>query len=147
MNDHNNPIYLGLRAGYGEERPFSLSPTDRRYHTYIIGQTGTGKSTLLKHILMQDIQAGRGVGLIDPHGDLAGELLDCIPRSRTEDVVYFNPGDYDYPIAWNLLKVEDPVRKHLMVSGIVGAFKSIWRDSWGPRLEYIHPLRCRRHVD
>ncbi|MCA1606764.1 MAG: DUF87 domain-containing protein, partial [Acidobacteria bacterium] len=105
MNDHN-PIYLGLRAGYGEERPFSLSPTDRRYHTYIIGQTGTGKSTLLKHILMQDILAGRGVGLIDPHGDLASELLDCIPRSRSEDVVYFNPDDYDYPIAWNLLTVE-----------------------------------------
>ena len=136
MNEHN-PIYLGLRDGYGGERPFFLSPADRRYHTYIIGQTGTGKSTLLKHILMQDILAGRGVGLIDPHGDLAGELLDCIPRSRTEDVVYFNPGDYDYPIAWNLLKVEDPVRKHLVVSGIVGAFKSIWRESWGPRLEYI----------
>ncbi len=80
---------------------------------------------------------GTASALIDPHGDLAEELLDCIPPHRADDLVYFNPGDLDFPIGLNLIANVAPDDRHLVASGIVGAFKSIWRDSWGPRLEYI----------
>lgn len=86
---------------------------------------------------MQHLVAGHGVGLIDLHGDLAEELLDCIPPHRADDLVYFHPGDLDFPIGLNLIANVAPDDRHLVASGIVGAFKSIWRDSWGPRLEYI----------
>jgi hypothetical protein len=88
-------------------------------------------------VLIQDLHAGRGVGLIDPHGDLAAEILEHVPPSRTDDVVYFNPADLDHPIGLNLFAASDADGRHRVASGIVTAFKSIWRDSWGPRLEYI----------
>ena len=104
---------------------------------YCIGKTGTGKTTLLRNLILQDIYNGQGVGVIDPHGDLAHELLDDIPSWRTDDVVYFNPADLDYPIGFNLLERVPVERRPRIASGLVGAMKSIWRDSWGPRLEYI----------
>lgn len=90
-------IVLGVREEWGQERPFVLTPRDRRQHLYAIGKSGTGKTTLLRNLIVQDIYAGHGVGVIDPHGDLATELLDLIPRNRIEDVVYFNPADMEYP--------------------------------------------------
>jgi septin family protein len=87
-------IVLGLREGGGEEHPFVLRSCDRRHHLYTIGKSGTGKTTFLHNLIVQDICAGHGVGVIDPHGDLASDLLDYIPRNRIEDVVYFNPADY-----------------------------------------------------
>ena len=129
--------YLGMRQVWGQELHFGLRPEDRRQHVYAIGQTGTGKSTLLRNLIIQDIHHGHGVGLIDPHGDLAHELLDCIPSWRANHVVYFNPADREYPIGLNLLWGNRDGEKHLITSGIVGSFKSIWRDSWGPRLEYL----------
>ena len=102
-----------------------------------IGQTGSGKTTLLRNLIVQHIAAGHGVGLIDPHGDLADDLLNHIPPWRADHLVYFNPGDLDFPIGLNLLANVPPDERHLVASGIVGAFKSLWRDSWGPRLEYI----------
>jgi len=81
--------------------------------------------------------AGHGVGVIDPHGDLAEELLDYIPKSRTNDVVYFDPADSDFPISFNLLDQVPEQLRPLVASGVVGAFKNIWEESWGPRLEYI----------
>jgi len=130
-------VQLGLREIWDSGLPFGLYRADRRHHTYIIGKTGSGKSTLLRNLILQDIEAGEGVGLIDPHGDLAAELLDYIPPWRTDHVVYFDPSDQEYPIGLNLLSNVQPNRRHLVVSGIVSALKSIWRDSWGPRLEYI----------
>jgi hypothetical protein len=130
-------VIIGTRHAWGGEQPFGLSRVDRRHHCYVIGQTGSGKTTLLKNLILQDIEAGEGVGVIDPHGDLAEELLDHVPRTRTDHVVYFNPADLDYPIGFNLLRTAPTESRHLAASGIVGAFKSIWRDSWGPRLEYI----------
>ena len=115
----------------------SLSLPDRRQHLYIIGKTGSGKTTLLRNLIAQDIEQGEGVAVLDPHGDLADELLDCIPPHRADDLVYFNPGDLDFPIGLNPLANVAPDDRHLVASGIVGSFKSIWRDSWGPRLEYI----------
>lgn len=141
MSDEHT-TFIGFRHQWGGETPFSISRADRRHHLYLIGKTGAGKTTLLRNLIVQDIEAGEGVGVIDPHGDLASELLDFIPPWRTDHVVYFNPADQDYPIAFNLLTAATPDSRHLVASGIVSAFKSIWRDSWGPRLEYILYATC-----
>ncbi len=129
--------YIGNRKIWGGEKPFGISTVDRRQHLYVIGKTGTGKTTLLRNLISQDIERGRGVGVIDPHGDLAEEILDSIPKWRANDVLYFNPADSDFPVGFNLLQGTLGERKHLESSGLVSAFKHIWRDSWGPRLEYI----------
>lgn len=129
--------YIGNRNIWGGEKPFGISPVDRRQHLYIIGKTGTGKTTLLRNLICQDIERGHGIGLIDPHGDLAEEILDCIPAWRADHVLYFNPADVDFPVGLNLVSSSVAARKYLEASAVVGAFKHIWRDSWGPRLEYI----------
>jgi Type IV secretion-system coupling protein DNA-binding domain len=136
MNDQT-PITIGERHGWGDPRLFGISATDQRQHIYVIGKTGSGKTTLLHNLILQHIALGHGVGLIDPHGDLAEELLHHIPPYRADHLVYFNPGDIEFPIGLNLLANVAPDDRHLVASGIVGAFKGIWRDSWGPRLEYI----------
>ena len=133
----NKHIVIGTREHWGQKLPAVLSHNDRRQHLYTIGKSGAGKTTLLRNLILQDIEAGRGVGVIDPHGDLATDLLDHIPRRRIEDVVYFNPADVEYPIAFNLLGSVAAEHRHLAASGIVSVFKSIWREFWGPRLEYI----------
>ena len=129
--------YIGDRNVWGGEKPFGISPVDRRQHLYVIGKTGTGKTTLLRNLICQDLERGHGVALIDPHGDLAEEILDCIPSWRADDVLYFNPADTDFPVGFNLVRSSIASRKYLEASAVVGAFKHIWRDSWGPRLEYI----------
>src|SRR5580693_8077145 len=119
-------IVLGKRDTGGQESTFGLSPQDRRHHLYIIGKSGTGKTTLLQNLLMQDICAGNGVGVVDPHGDLARDILNFIPRNRIEDVVYFNPADMEYPIGMNLLGSKPPDDRHLVASGVVNIFKTTW---------------------
>ena len=133
----DQPITIGERHGWGNPQPFGISAADQRQHIYIIGKTGSGKTTLLRNLILQHIALGHGVGLIDPHADLAEELLNHIPRHRADHLVYFNPGDLEFPIGMNLLANVAPDDRHLVASGIVSAFKGIWRDSWGPRLEYI----------
>ena len=130
-------IVLGMRQQWGQETPFVLEPRDRRHHLYTIGKSGTGKTTFLHNLIAQDIAAGHGVGVIDPHGDLASELLDYIPRHRIEDVVYFSPADMEHPVGFNLLGRTLPDSRHLVASGVVGVFKTTWPNSWGPRMEYI----------
>lgn len=134
MNDH---VVLGMHDDWGYEKQIVLSSVDRRQHLYAIGKSGTGKTTLLRNLILQDIAAGRGVGVIDPHGDLAADILDHIPRHRTEDVVFFDPSDLENPPAVNLVGQVPQDRRHLVASGVVSAFKGIWGDSWGPRMEYI----------
>lgn len=129
--------YIGNRTIWGGEKPFGISAVDRRQHLYVIGKTGTGKTTLLKNLISQDIERGHGLALIDPHGDLAEEILDYIPPWRADHVLYFNPADSDFPIGFNLVQSSLGRRNYLEASAIVSAFKNIWRDSWGPRLEYI----------
>ena len=119
------------------ETKFGIKIDDRRRHMYFIGKTGMGKSTVLENMIIQDIQAGRGVCVIDPHGDLVEKVVDFIPPSRINEVVYFNPADLDFPIAFNVLETVDESERHLVVSGLIGVFKKIWADSWGPRLEYV----------
>ncbi len=120
-----------------QERVFGIKTDDRRRHMYVIGKTGMGKTNLLENLAIQDIQKGHGVAFIDPHGDTAEKLIKAIPANRMNDVIYFNPSDQDFPIAFNVLEKVDSEYRHLVASGLVGVFKKIWADSWGPRLEYI----------
>lgn len=130
-------IVIGEYTNWGAPMRFGLSPDDHRQHLYVIGKTGVGKTTLLRNLILQHIHSGHGVGVIDPHGDLADELLQHIPPARADHLVYFNPGDVEQPVSLNLLADVPPDDRPLVASGIVGAFKNIWRDSWGARLEYI----------
>ena len=118
-------------------RIFGIREKNRRGHMYLIGKTGTGKSTLIANMVISDIRAGNGLALIDPHGDLAEEVLYFVPKSRIKDVIYFNPADLDYPVAFNPLGKVAPGYHHLVVSGLISVFKKIWADFWGPRLEHI----------
>jgi hypothetical protein len=133
------PIAIGTRTYWvsPEEKLVLLAPEDRAQHLYIVGKTGLGKSTLLRNLILQDLYAGRGVGLLDPHGDLAREVLDAVPKARTGEVLYFNPGDLARPVGLNLLPKVPRDAAHLVVSGVLSAFRGIWGSSWGPRLEYI----------
>lgn len=131
----NTPI--GISNFRGSTEAFGIQPVDRARHTYIIGKTGMGKSTLLENMIYSDILAGRGVGLIDPHGDLAETILRSIPKSRTNDIVLFDPADTDYPIAFNMLESPSVELQPIVGSGLVSIFKKMFADSWGPRLEYI----------
>ncbi len=130
-------IILGQTNYRNARQRFGIRKADRRRHTYIVGKTGTGKSTLLLNSLVQDIWNGNGVALLDPHGDLAERLLDYIPSKRINETIYFNPADTDFPIAFNPLSHTDSSQQHLVASGLVQVFKKIWADSWGPRLEYV----------
>lgn len=129
---------MGIRHDWGGQRSlFGIDQADRRQHLYVIGKTGVGKSTLLKNLILADIAAGHGVGLLDPHGDLATEILDYIPRERLGDVVVFDVSDLEHPVGFNVLKPVPLDQRPLIASSIVAAFKNIWADSWGPRLEYL----------
>ena len=132
-----NELHLGQRTIFGADEPFGIGLEDTRRHIYIIGQTGTGKTTLLRNLLLQHIYAGHGVALIDPHGDLAADLLDNFPSWRADDLVCINPADAEFPIGFNPLANVPVAERHLVTAGLVSAFKSIWHESWGPRLEYI----------
>lgn len=136
MDDQSITV-LGQTNFRGQKRSFGIYPDDRRRHVYVIGKTGVGKSTLLENMVAQDIAAGYGVCFVDPHGDTVERLLDAIPPHRINDVVYFDPSDVEYPVAFNVLEAVDPTYKYLVASGLVSSLKKIWADSWGPRLEYI----------
>ncbi len=125
--------------------PWSIATRDLLRHAYILGQTGTGKSALLQRLAIAHINAGAGVALLDPHGDLADVLLDAIPRRRTRDLIYFNPaGDVERPLSINLLDQVPVDGHHLVASAIVEALRNLYTNSWGPRLEHIlfHSLRA-----
>jgi hypothetical protein len=131
-------IVLGATHSYAPGgQPVVLLGADRARHLYVVGQTGTGKSTLLEHLIAQDIENGEGVALLDPHGSTAEALLDHIPRSRADDVIYFNPADLEHPVALNPLARVEADRRHLVAEGVVTSFKNAWADSWGVRLEDI----------
>jgi CxxC-x17-CxxC domain-containing protein len=119
------------------ERVFGIKTDDRRRHVYLIGKTGMGKTNLIENMLYSDIISGRGVCYVDPHGDTAEKMLGWIPANRINDVIYFNPADTNFPISFNVLEKVAPEYRHLISSGLIGVFKKLWADSWGPRLEYL----------
>jgi len=121
----------------GQNVPFGIKAKDRTRHVYVIGKTGMGKSTLLENMAIQDIKNGNGLAFIDPHGQTAETLLDYIPESRKDDVLYFAPFDMDNPVSFNVMEDVGPDRRHLVVSGLMSVFKKIWVDAWSARMEYI----------
>jgi CxxC-x17-CxxC domain-containing protein len=135
---NNNDIAVFAQTTYRNEfKKFGIKTDDRRRHMYLIGKTGMGKSTIQENMIVGDIRAGRGVAVVDPHGDLAEKIMEYIPAERVKDVVYFNPADIDFPIAFNVVEHVDSHLQHLVASGLIGVFQKLWADSWGPRLEYI----------
>lgn len=116
---------------------FGIKNDDRRRHIYIVGKSGTGKSTLIENMAIDDVMRGRGVIVVDPHGELADKVLSCVPDNRINDVIVFDPADRAYPIGFNLLEHVEDDFKGMVASGFVGIFKKIFGDSWGPRLEHI----------
>ena len=137
LEPQNDMVLLAETNFRNQRVKFGIKRDDRRRHTYLIGKTGMGKSTVMENMIIQDIINGEGVALIDPHGDFAEKILDYIPSSRVNDVVYFNPADFNYPIAFNVMESVSREYKHLIASGLVGVFKKLFADSWGPRLEYV----------
>ncbi len=132
-----NITVLGEAVFRGHRQKFGIRPDDRRRHMYVIGKTGMGKSTLLENMIHSDIVAGKGVGVIDPHGDLIEAILRFIPASRTNDVILFDPADRDFPLSFNMLASTNPNQYPLVVSGLMSVFTKLWPDVWSGRMEHI----------
>lgn len=132
---------LGYNEFRGVKKPIRLSTNDRRRHTYIIGQTGTGKSVLLENLAFQDMMDGRGFAFVDPHGDSVEALLGKVPKERVEDVIYFNPGDMTNPIGLNMFEFDDPDQKDFLVQEAINMLYGLYDPGHtgivGPRLEHI----------
>ncbi|HJN62462.1 MAG TPA: type IV secretion system DNA-binding domain-containing protein, partial [Candidatus Parcubacteria bacterium] len=135
MNENIN--FFGETTFRNANKKFGIKTDDRRRHIYVVGKTGMGKTVMLKNMAIQDIQQGKGIGFVDPHGEASEELLDFIPKERIKDVVYFNPADLGYPIAFNIMEEINPEYRHLVAGGLMGVFKKIWPDVWSARMEYI----------
>lgn len=135
--------YIGYTTYRSKKMKFGISNAgrargdDRLRHMYLIGKSGTGKSTLLETMISQDIINGEGVGVLDPHGETIERVLERIPDHRVDDIIYFDPADTTRPMGLNLLEFDDPSQKNLMASGLVSAIKQHFEYSWGPRLEYL----------
>jgi hypothetical protein len=134
---HPDLAILGQAQFRGSRQLCGLLRDDRRRHLLLEGKTGMGKSTLLHRLIASDIAAGRGVALIDPHGDLCDGVVASVPSHRSNDVVLFDVADVSHPLAFNVLAAAHPAQRALAVSGIVAAFKKIWGEFFGPRMEHI----------
>ena len=129
--------YFAATNSRGKEAPFGIRNEDRARHMYIIGKTGMGKSTMLENMAIQDIRNGEGMAFIDPHGSTADRIMEYVPAHRIKDVVYFAPFALDYPLAFNIMEDVGYDKRHLVVSGLLSAFRKIWVDAWSARMEYI----------
>lgn len=129
--------YFGRTNFRSTNTPFGIKRKDRRQHMYILGKSGTGKSVLLSNLIVQNINNGEGICVVDPHGELVEEILHLIPDHRVKDVIYFNPADTDFHVGFNVIALDDPKYKHLVASGLMGIFTKIWANAWSSRMEYI----------
>lgn len=139
-------VIIGMNRHHGIDTPIGLTEAERQRHIYVIGGTGNGKTTMLQYAIIQDIKQGKGVAIVDPHGDMAETILTHIPKERIKDVVYFNPDDLDHPFAMNLLELSpnlsgnDLLReKDMITESVVSIFRKIFSedDSGGHRIEYV----------
>lgn len=135
--DPNRITFIGETDFRSKKVKFGIKAKDRTRHMYVIGKTGTGKTTLLQNMAVQDIQNGEGFAFVDPHGTVADALLDFIPEHRVNDVVYFAPFDLANPVSFNVMEDIGPDKRHLVAAGLMSAFKKIWVDAWSGRMEYI----------
>ncbi|MFH2069327.1 MAG: type IV secretion system DNA-binding domain-containing protein [Candidatus Omnitrophota bacterium] len=138
LKPENEKITIFAETNFrNEKKKFGIKRKDRRYHMYVVGKTGVGKSTLISNMVASDLKNNEGLALLDPHGDLIKKVLQNLPKSRLKDLIYFNPMDSEETLTFNPLEVNNPYESHLVVSFLISAFKKIWNDSWGPRMEYI----------
>ncbi len=137
MVDENEVTLFAKTNFRNKQVPFGIKREDRRKHMYVIGKTGMGKTTMMENMIIQDIVNDNGLAFVDPHGDSVEKILNYIPARRINDVVYFNPADMEFPIAFNILESVDPRYKHLVASGLMGVFTKIWANLWSARMEYI----------
>ena len=137
IEDPNKVTYFASTDSRGKAVPFGIKRIDRARHMYVIGKTGMGKSTMLENMAIQDIRNGEGIAFVDPHGSTAEKLLEYVPEHRIDDVLYFAPFDMEYPVAFNVMEDVGFDKRHLVVSGLMSAFKKIWEDAWSARMEYI----------
>src|SRR3972149_1451457 len=137
-SQNDNPITYFAETDFRNKKTrFGIKSIDRARHTYVIGKTGMGKSTLLENMAIQDIQNGEGMAFLDPHGSTAEKMLDYVPESRIKDVIYFAPFDTDYPMSFNVMEDVGADKRHLVASSLMSIFKKIWVDAWSARMEYI----------
>jgi hypothetical protein len=134
-------MLLGYNLFRGAKKPVRLALGDRQRHMYVVGQTGTGKSTFLENLALQDMLNGNGFAFVDPHGDTAEKLLSMVPKERTEDVVYFCPADMDYPMGLNLFEFTNPDQKDFLIQEALNMLQKLYdpqqQGIMGPRYEYI----------
>jgi hypothetical protein len=134
-------LLLGYNLFRGIKKPIRLSFGDRQRHMYVVGQTGTGKSTFLENLALQDMLSGNGFAFVDPHGDTAEKLLSMVPKERTEDVIYFCPADMDYPMGLNLFEFNLPEQKDFLVQEALNMLQKLYdpqhQGIMGPRYEHI----------
>ncbi len=128
---------FGITNYHNNFLPFGIKRADRRRHLYAVGKSGTGKSKLLELLIQQDILSGKGIGVLDPHGDLVDNVLRMIPQERLKDVVYFDPGDIDFPIPFNPLEQVDEKFKMQLTIGFIDIFKKLFGTNWSSRLEHV----------
>lgn len=146
VKNGNFDVVLGQNNHHGELMPIGLTAAERERHVFIIGGTGNGKTTMLQYAIVQDIQNGKGVAVVDPHGDMAETLLHHIPEERINDIIYFNPDDLEHPIGLNLLELTPGLKgndllreKDVVTESVVSVFRKIFSedDTGGHRIEYV----------
>ncbi len=131
-------VYIGETMYRNKKFKFGVANNDDRLrHMYVIGKSGTGKSTMFVNMICQDIYNGAGLAVLDPHGETIDKVMERLPDHRLKDIIYFDPSDTERPIGLNLLEMESPDQKNLMASGLVSAIHHHFDYSWGPRLEYL----------
>ena len=137
MINNKHITYFAKTNFRNQNKKFGVMLDDRRKHMYVVGKTGVGKTNVLKKMVIQDIENGFGLAYLDPHGDDVENVLEYIPSHRINDIVYFNPSDTAYPIAFNILESVNPEHKHLVADGLMGVFTKIWANMWSARMEHI----------
>ncbi|HEX8763010.1 MAG TPA: TraM recognition domain-containing protein [Candidatus Saccharimonadales bacterium] len=134
-------LLLGYNVFRGVKKPVRLSKGDRQRHMYTVGQTGTGKSTYLENLALQDMLNGTGFAFVDPHGDTAERLLAMVPKERTEDIIYFSPADVDYPMGLNLFEHQSPDEKDFLIQEVLNMLYKLYdpqhQGIMGPRYEHL----------
>lgn len=143
----NQITYFAETNHRNQKVKFGVKQGDRRRHMYVIGKTGTGKTTMLDNMTIQDIQRGNGVAVLDPHGEYAERMLNFIPKERIDDVVYFNPSDLTQPMGFNMLEKPSMEMRHFVASGLMGVFKKLWPDVWSARMEYFLSNSILAHLE